>query len=52
MQLRTLLKPSLFPFLRVRSGGAMQQRRGGSVSAKPQAGGRGASADKGRRFVT
>ncbi len=48
MQLRTLFKPTLFPFLRVRPSGAMQPRRSGLFHAKSQTSGR--AAGKGRRL--
>jgi hypothetical protein len=52
MQLRTLLKPTLFPFLRVRPSAAMQQKRSSLFNSKSQASGRSATAGKGRRLVT
>ncbi len=50
MQLRMLLRPAVFPFLRVRGSSASQTRRAGLFTAKSQAATRGA-AGKARRFL-
>ena len=51
MPLRMLLKPSLFPFLRVRAGNSMQQRRNHGGGAKSPGNARGGVSTKGRRFA-
>jgi hypothetical protein len=51
MQLRMLLRPTVFPFLRVRGSSASQIRRGGLFAAKSQAGTRSSANTKARRFL-
>lgn len=51
MQLRMLLRPTVFPFLRVRGSSAGQARRIGFFAAKSQARARSGAAGKARRFM-
>ena len=51
MQIRMLLRPSLFPFLRVRAVLPAQSRCGDLSHAKAQTRGQSTAAGKGRRFT-